>query len=140
MLLLLCQALSAVGSELQVLAPTVSKVLSNSTVIVHGETTRPVVLQSMFNPYLDTVIFQIEHFQLVPAAWDYINSDTPYVMTRNFTIASSRNPPTILDFSFLDRKVALAPGYVFTFHNVVLTNSRWVVAIDVSLCCPTTTG
>lgn len=96
----------------------------NSTVIVSDITSRPVVLQTLFNVALDTIVFQIPHFTLLPAAWAYVSADTPYVLNRNFTILSQEDPPTVMDWSFLDEKTVMEPDTTFLFDNLVLINTR----------------
>lgn len=44
--------------------------------------------------------------------------------TGSFTILSNHNPPTVLDWSFLDQKVVMRTGNTFELNNLVLLNAR----------------
>lgn len=96
----------------------------NATLVVQNPTDRPMVLQSLFNVALDTIVFQVPSFTLLPAAWTYVSADTPYVLDRNFSILSQQAPPTVMDWSFLEKKVVMKPGTIFLFDNLVLMNTR----------------
>lgn len=79
---------------------------ATSTVVVDRPATQPVILQSLFNVAITTVNFSTPSFVLVPNAWAYVSSETPYVLDRNFTIRSTlSNPPTVIDWTLLDQKV-----------------------------------
>jgi hypothetical protein len=91
-----------------------------TVVIEDADARRPVILQSLFNGTLDTIIFDIPSFTLVPAAWVFVTPETPYVLTRNFTILSQLTPPTVIDFSFLEGKVVMEPSTSFGFDGVAL--------------------
>jgi hypothetical protein len=101
----------------------------NSTTVVSTDAFQPVALQSLFNVQIDRVVFQTKNFTLVPAAWQYVSPDTPYVLDRNFTILSDATPPTILDWSFISRKIVMVPGTSFAFDRLVLLNTRWAADI-----------
>jgi hypothetical protein len=100
----------------------------NSTVLVDTAEAarRPVVLQTLFNVGLDTIVFTAPNFTLVPDAWAYVSADTPYVLDRNFTIRSQLQPGTVMDWSFLEKKTVVQPGTAFSFDSLVLVNTRWV--------------
>jgi hypothetical protein len=102
----------------------------NSTTVVKTATLQPVVLQSLFNVQIYQVVFQTKNFTLVPAAWQYVSADTPYVLDRNFTILSDVTPPTAIDWSFVSRKVVMVPGTTFLLDRLVLLSTR--CAADVS--------
>lgn len=53
---------------------------SNKTVLVASATNRPVILQSLFDPSIEAVVFSVPEFDIQPVAWEYISLDTPYVM------------------------------------------------------------
>jgi hypothetical protein len=49
------------------------------------------------------------------------------MLMRNFTISSTAQPPTVIDFQYLARRVVLGDGaktVAFTFQNVTLANIR----------------
>lgn len=97
------------------------------TVIVVQDTAQPVVLQAMMNATVSDLEFQVPDFTLVPAAWTYITEAAPFMLMRNFVISSSAQPPTVLDFQYLARRVVLGDGATavnFTFKGVTLANIR----------------
>jgi hypothetical protein len=122
--LLLLASADAAEAPLLPTAADEAVMYGNSTIIVSNTTDRPVVLQTLFNVALDTIVFQIPNFTLVPAAWAYVSEDTPYFLNRNFTILSRREPPTVMDWSLLDSKTVMAPDTTLLLDNLVLTNTR----------------
>jgi hypothetical protein len=57
----------------------------------------------------------------------YITEAAPFMLMRDFTMSSTAQPPTVIDFQYLARRVVLgdtATAVVFTFRNVVLVNIR----------------
>ena len=49
------------------------------------------------------------------------------MLMRNFSMSSSAQPPTVLDFQYLARSVLLGDGatqVVFTIENITLANIR----------------
>jgi hypothetical protein len=124
LVLLLLGSADAAEAPLLPTAGDEAVLYGKSTVIVSNTTYRPVVLQTLFNVALDTIVFLTPNFTLVPAAWAYVSADTPYILNRNFTILSQREPPTVMDWNLLDSKTVMAPGTTFLFDNLVLINTR----------------
>lgn len=116
----------------QTLPAAAAATQDNSTTVVTTATLQPVLLQSLFNVEIDQVVFQTKNFTLVPAAWQYVSADTPYVLNRNFTILSEATPPTLVDWGFISRKVVMEPGTSFLFDRLVLLNTRWAADTHVS--------
>lgn len=96
----------------------------NGTVLVASEIKQPVILQSMFNTDVTSVLFSTPSFTLVPAAWAYVSPTTPYVLARNFSILSDITPPTAIEWSFLESKLVVQRGLLVVFQNLVLLDIR----------------
>lgn len=49
---------------------------SNKTVVVTEPTSRPVILQSLFDPTIEALVFSVPEFVMRPDAWQYISLET----------------------------------------------------------------
>jgi hypothetical protein len=46
----------------------------------------PVFALPPLHCFMFVQVYKVPHFQLVPAAWTYINRDTPFVLSRDFVM------------------------------------------------------
>jgi hypothetical protein len=91
-----------------------------TTVTIHKQTTSPVLFQAFQNSSITTIVFATPYFAL-HSLWDSV---APVVISRNLTVMSSSDPPTVLDMRFLHARIALGKGVEFKFLDINLANDR----------------
>lgn len=92
------------------------------TLTIHRQTVGPMLLQALRDSSITTIKFSAPDFAL-HSAWDHMG---PVLISRNITVTSVSNPPTVLDMQFLSGRIALDTGVDFTFQNINLANDRQV--------------